>query len=140
MVYLTTNERETEAVGEGFAKELSAGSVVAMRGGMGMGKTAFVRGLARGLGESGRVTSPTYTIVNEYNTTPPLFHFDLYRLGSADELYEIGFDDYLSRGGICVIEWSENAEDDIEFTHIVEICRGESDELSRTVTITEVDR
>ena len=105
-----------------------------------MGKTAFVRGLARGLGESGRVTSPTYTIVNEYNTTPPLFHFDLYRLGSADELYEIGFDDYLSRGGICVIEWSENAEDDIEFTHIVEICRGESDELSRTVTITEVDR
>jgi len=137
MIYNTKNERETEALGEEFAKSLCPGSVIAMRGGMGAGKTAFVRGLARGLGETGRVTSPTYTIVNEYNTNPPLFHFDLYRLGSADELYEIGFDDYLTRGGICVIEWSENAEDEVPFTHIIEIERSAENDEERTITISE---
>ncbi|MBR5543650.1 MAG: tRNA (adenosine(37)-N6)-threonylcarbamoyltransferase complex ATPase subunit type 1 TsaE [Oscillospiraceae bacterium] len=134
--HYTKNELETERVGEAFAKTLRPGAVVAMRGGMGVGKTAFVRGLARGLGETARVTSPTYTIVNEYDTTPPLFHFDLYRLGSVDELFEIGFDEYLSRGGICMIEWSENAPD-LVFTHIVEIKRDESDDNARFITISE---
>lgn len=138
MIYNSKNENETEAIGESFAKSLRAGAVVAMRGGMGAGKTAFVRGLARGLGETMRVTSPTYTIVNEYETHPPLFHFDLYRLDSFDELYEIGFDDYLARRGICVIEWSENAGNEIEYTHIVEIARCADDENFRDITITEV--
>lgn len=137
---ITRSEAETEALGGALAKILRAGDVVAMRGGMGAGKTALVRGLALGLGEQGRVTSPTYTIVNEYETVPPLFHFDLYRLGSADELYEIGFDDYLTRGGICMIEWSENAEGDIAFTHYMEIERGDEDESLRTVTIWEAEK
>ncbi len=137
MKYYTKSERETELLGEELSKKLPRGAVVAMRGGMGVGKTAFVRGFARGLGETGRVTSPTYTIVNEYNTTPPLFHFDLYRLGSADELFEIGFDEYLTRGGICMVEWSENA-DDISFSHVIEIDRDKDDENARTITVSEV--
>lgn len=137
MKYYTKNERETELLGEELSKKLLRGAVVAMRGGMGVGKTAFVRGFAKGLGETGRVTSPTYTIVNEYNTNPPLFHFDLYRLGSADELFEIGFDEYVTRNGICMIEWSENAED-ISFSHIIEIERDKDDENARTITVSEV--
>lgn len=137
MEYLCKSEIETEKLGEEFAKTLSAGAVVAMRGGMGAGKTAFVRGVARGLGEMGRVTSPTYTIVNEYETEIPLFHFDLYRLESADELYDIGFDDYLKRRGICFIEWSENADGEVSFSHYVEIKRAEDNENARVITISE---
>ena len=85
--------------------------MLAFTGSLGMGKTAFTRGLARGLGCRGRVTSPTFTIVNEYEGRTPLFHFDMYRLGSSDELFDIGWEDYLSRGGVCAVEWSENVED-----------------------------
>ncbi len=134
---LCRSETQTENAGEFLAGELKRGAVVAFRGGMGAGKTAFVRGFARGLGEKGRVTSPTYTIVNEYLTTPPLFHFDLYRLESADELFEIGFDDYLARGGICMIEWAENAEDEVAFSHCIDIRRVENDENSRIITISK---
>ncbi len=137
MDFLTKNEAETERVGEEFAKRLKAGDVVAMCGEMGAGKTAFVRGVARGLGTDARVTSPTYTIVNEYFTNPPLFHFDLYRLSSADELYEIGFDDYISRGGVCVIEWFENAEGAYRCDYTVSIERVAEEENSRRVVITE---
>ncbi len=133
--FLCRSEVQTENVGEFFAGEAEPGTVVAFRGGMGAGKTAFVRGFARGLGEKGRVTSPTYTIVNEYLTTPPLFHFDLYRLESADELFEIGFDDYLSRGGICMIEWSENADGEVSFSHRIDIERVEEDENARIITV-----
>ena len=84
---------------------------MAYRGGLGMGKTAFTRGLARGLGCAGRVTSPTFTIVNEYSGTVPLFHFDMYRLGSSDELFDIGWEDYLNRGAVCAVEWSEKVQD-----------------------------
>lgn len=119
-VFYAQNEAETEKIGEAFAKTLTPGTVVAMYGGMGMGKTAMTRGIARGLGFSGRVTSPTYAIVNEYEGNIPLFHFDLFRLGGADELYDIGVEEYLTRGGILVIEWFENAEDacraDVEVT------------------------
>jgi len=139
MEYKTKNESETEMLGEEFAKTLHGGEVIAMRGGMGAGKTAFVRGVARGLGEKNRVTSPTYTIVNEYMTNPQLFHFDLYRLGSADELFEIGFDDYLARKGVCVIEWSENADGEIAFSHIIEIKRDAADENARCITISEAN-
>lgn len=137
MKFLCRNETQTENAGEFLARKIGAGAVVAFRGGMGAGKTALVRGFARGLGEKGRVTSPTYTIVNEYLTSPPLFHFDLYRLESADELFEIGFEDYLARGGICMIEWSENAEQEVEFSHRIDIERVEDEENVRIITITK---
>lgn len=110
MTFFTNSEAETSALGEKLAARLAPGAVVAMYGGLGAGKTAFTRGLARGLGLSSRVSSPTFTIVNEYLGRVPLFHFDMYRLSDADELFEIGWEDYLARGGVCVVEWSENVE------------------------------
>lgn len=110
MKYLSRSEAETEALGARLGSELAPGAVVAYRGGLGMGKTAFTRGLARGLGYEGRVTSPTFTIVNEYEGGRlPLFHFDMYRLESAGDLFDIGWEDYLDRGGVCAVEWSEQA-------------------------------
>ena len=115
MEYISHSEAETEAFGERLAAALSPGAVVAYRGGLGMGKTAFTRGLARGLGCRGRVTSPTFTIVNEYEGGRlPLFHFDLYRLGDPEELFDIGWEDYLARGGVCAVEWSENVAGALE--------------------------
>ncbi len=108
MTYTTHSEKETEALGERFAEALPAGAVAALYGDLGCGKTAFVRGMARGMGLDAAVTSPTFTIVNEYLGPRPLFHFDMYRLGGADELYDIGWEDYLGRGGVCAVEWSEN--------------------------------
>ena len=110
MDYLTHNEIETEALGETLARRLGPGDVVAYRGDLGAGKTAFTRGLARGLGCTGRVTSPTFTVVNEYEGRLPLFHFDLYRLEGEAALYDVGWEDYLDRGGVCAVEWSERAE------------------------------
>ena len=114
MEYLCHSPAETEALGERLGKQLRPGAVIAYEGGLGMGKTAFTRGLARGLGCRGRVTSPTFTVVNEYEGRIPLFHFDMYRLDSADELFDIGWDDYLERGGVCAVEWSENVEDALQ--------------------------
>lgn len=115
MEYRTETPQETEALGEALGRILPPGSVVAYTGGLGAGKTAFTRGLARGLGIQDRVTSPTYTIVNEYEGGRlPLFHFDWYRLGDGEELFEIGWEDYLSRGGVCAVEWSENAPEVLE--------------------------
>ena len=108
MEIITNSEFETEQAGERLGAAIPDGSVVAMYGGLGAGKTAFVRGMARGMGIDVRVNSPTFTIVNEYLGGRELFHFDMYRLGSADELFDIGWEDYLSRGGVCVVEWSEN--------------------------------
>ena len=109
MEYLSHSEIETEAAGQALAAKLRPGDVVAYRGDLGAGKTAFTRGLARGLGCHGRVTSPTFTIVNEYEGPTPLFHFDLYRLGGEEELWDIGWEDYLARNGVCAVEWSEIA-------------------------------
>ena len=111
MEILSHSEAETEAAGERLGASLSPGTVLAYRGGLGMGKTAFTRGLARGLGCTGRVTSPTFTIVNEYEGRIPLFHFDMYRLPDSDALFDIGWDDYLDRGGGCAVEWSEQVDD-----------------------------
>lgn len=112
MQWITHSPEETEAVGEKLGSALRGGEIVAFSGGLGAGKTAFTRGLARGLGISARVTSPTYTIVNEYlGGRLPLFHFDMYRLHSSDDLFDIGWEDYLARGGVCAVEWSENASD-----------------------------
>ena len=129
MEQVTNSPAETEALGAALAEELKPGAVVAFTGDLGAGKTAFVRGLARGLGIGERVTSPTFTIVNEYEGGRlPLFHFDMYRLGSADELFHIGWEDYLARGGVCAVEWSENVAEAIEDDAVrVDIAREEDD-------------
>ena len=115
MEFTTHSPQETEALGQKLGQVLPAGTVIAYRGDLGAGKTAFTRGLARGLGITDPVTSPTYTIVNEYTSGRlPLFHFDMYRLHSADDLFDIGWDDYLERQGICAVEWSENVEEAME--------------------------
>ena len=114
MEYLSHSPEETEHIGEMLGRRLRPGTVVAYRGGLGMGKTAFTRGVAQGLGCRGRVTSPTFTIVNEYDGPTPLFHFDMYRLTSSDELFDIGWEDYLTRGGVCAVEWSENVTEAME--------------------------
>ena len=136
MEHVTNSPEETEALGEMLAGRLEPGTVIAFTGDLGAGKTAFVRGLARGLGITERVTSPTFTIVNEYEGGRlPLFHFDLYRLGSWEELYDIGWEDYLARGGVCAVEWSENVSDALEEGCLrVDIRRGERDD-QRRITI-----
>ena len=140
MEYTSNSPGQTEEIGAALAAGLKPGAVLAFTGDLGAGKTAFVRGLARGLGIAERVTSPTFTIVNEYEGGRlPLFHFDLYRLGSSDELFDIGWEDYLSRGGVCAVEWSENVADALEEDAIrVDLRRGESDG-QRIITIEGVE-
>ena len=134
MELITTTPGETEAVGAALARQLQPGDVIAYVGGLGAGKTAFTRGLARGLGITESVTSPTYTIVNEYlSGTMPLFHFDMYRLSCADDLFDIGWEDYLERGGVCAVEWSENVTEAMENAIWVRIER--IDDETRRITI-----
>ena len=122
MFFISNSPAETEAIGAALGKILTPGAIVAYRGDLGAGKTAFTRGLARGLGYAEAVTSPTYTIVNEYlGGRLPLFHFDMYRLRSSDDLWGIGWDDYLDRGGVCAVEWSENVADAMEDPILVTI-------------------
>ena len=134
MEFITNSPQETEKVGAKLAEKLQPGTVIAYRGDLGAGKTAFTRGLARGLGIPDPVTSPTYTIVNEYlGGRLPLFHFDMYRLASSDDLWDIGWEDYLDRGGVCAVEWSENVEDAMEGAIWVTIEK--TGEESRKITI-----
>ena len=134
MTFLTNSPAETEAVGAALGKIIPPGTVLAYRGDLGAGKTAFTRGLARGLGCGDIVTSPTYTIVNEYlSGRLPLFHFDMYRLASSDDLWDIGWEDYLDRGGVCAVEWSENVSDAMEDAVYVTIEKLGED--SRRITI-----
>ncbi len=114
MLYTSSSEKNTEAIGKDFAATLVSGSVCAFFGELGSGKTAFIRGMARGLGIDMPVSSPSFNIVNEYPGRIPLFHFDMYRLGSSDELFDIGWEDYLERGGVCAVEWSERVKDVFE--------------------------
>lgn len=140
MEYHTRSEGETEAVGEALGREIAPGTVIAFTGDLGAGKTAFTRGLARGLGIGERVTSPTFTIVNEYEGGRlPLFHFDMYRLESSEELFDIGWEDYLRRGGVCAVEWSEKVADALAGAMRVDIRRGEGDN-DRVITVTEEER
>ena len=135
MEFITNSPLETEAVGESLGKVLKPGSILAYEGDLGAGKTAFTRGLARGLGAAEMVTSPTYTIVNEYlSGRMPLFHFDMYRLASSDDLWDIGWEDYLERGGVCAVEWSENVADAMEGA--ITVCIQKTGEDSRKITIT----
>lgn len=99
---------QTEEYGKRLAGELSSGTVLALFGGMGMGKTALVRGIASGLGLSAEVSSPTFALVHDYGGQPPLVHFDMYRVNGWEDLYSTGFFDYLDAGSILVVEWSEN--------------------------------
>ena len=134
MEFITHSPEETEALGERLGKILTPGTILAYRGDLGAGKTAFTRGLARGLGCTEQVTSPTYTIVNEYlGGRLPLFHFDMYRLRSSDDLFDIGWDDYLERNGICAVEWSENVADAMEDPVTVTIEK--TGENSRRITV-----
>jgi len=134
MEFLTNSPGETEAIGAALGKILPPGSIIAYRGDLGAGKTAFTRGLARGLGCTELVTSPTYTIVNEYpGGRCPLFHFDMYRLRSSDDLWDIGWEDYLDRNGICAVEWSENVADALEDPITITIKK--LGEESRRITI-----
>ena len=134
MQYISTSPAETEAIGAALGAMIPAGTVIAYRGDLGAGKTAFTRGLARGLGYAEPVTSPTYTVCNEYlGGRLPLFHFDMYRLRSADDLWDIGWEDYLDRNGVCAVEWSENVEEALEGAVTVNIEK--TGEESRCITI-----
>lgn len=134
MEFFTNAPEETEQLGQRLGKVLTPGTVIAYEGDLGAGKTAFTRGLARGLGASDRVTSPTYTIVNEYlGGKMPLFHFDMYRLGSSDELFDIGWEDYLARNGVCAVEWSERVADALEDPLVIRIEK--TGENTRKITI-----
>ena len=134
MQYLSNAPGETEALGQALAQQLRPGTVIAYEGDLGAGKTAFTRGLARGLGCRESVTSPTYTIVNEYlGGRLPLFHFDMYRLSCADDLWDIGWEDYLDRGGVCAVEWSENVREAL--TDAITVRIEKTGEESRRITI-----
>ena len=134
MTYLTNSPDETQALGARLGTKLQPGTVLAYRGDLGAGKTAFTRGIAQGLGATDLVTSPTYTIVNEYlSGRIPLFHFDMYRLPDSDSLFDIGWEDYLERGGVCAVEWSENVADAMEGAIVVSIEKTGED--SRRITI-----
>ena len=138
MEYITNSPEETEALGERLAQTLTPGTVLAYRGDLGAGKTAFTRGLARGLGYKEPVTSPTYTIVNEYlGGRLPLFHFDMYRLSSEEDLWDIGWEDYLERGGVCAVEWSENVAAALTGAMLVSIEK--TGENTRKITVTGGD-
>lgn len=137
MQFFSQSPAQTEAFGAVLASHLKPGDVIAFRGGLGAGKTALTRGIAAGLGITERVTSPTYTIVNEYSDGRlPLFHFDMYRLHSADDLFDIGWEDYLDRGGVCAVEWSENVEDAIPDAITVTIDRVDGQDDARCITVT----
>ena len=110
MVFETHGVTQTEAVGAQLAKALDRGGVVAMFGGLGMGKTAFVRGMATGRGIDAEVSSPTFALVQDYGGTPPLVHFDMYRIETWDDLYATGFFEYIDMGAILAVEWSEQIE------------------------------
>ncbi len=134
MTYLTNSPMETQALGARLGEKLQPGTVIAYRGDLGAGKTAFTRGIAQGLGATDLVTSPTYTIVNEYlSGRMPLFHFDMYRLPDSDSLFDIGWEDYLERGGVCAVEWSENVADAMEDAIIISIEKTGED--SRRITV-----
>ena len=140
MEYLTHSAGETEKLGRAFGARLQPGDVVAYYGGLGAGKTAFTRGLAQGLGIREAVTSPTYTVVNEYDSGRiPLFHFDMDRLFDEDDLFDIGWEDYLARGGVCAVEWSEKVPGALAGAIRVEICPA-GEENSRKISIDGGDR
>lgn len=136
MQIVTNSAAETEAAGAVLAARLKPGCVVALYGGLGMGKTAFVRGLAAGLDNHAEVSSPTFALVHDYGGQPPLIHFDMYRIGSWEDLYTTGFFDYLEAGGILAVEWSENVEAALP-ADAIRVEMEQLDENRRRITISE---
>lgn len=135
--FVTNGERETRAAAKEVAARLKAGDVILYEGEMGAGKTAFTKGLAEFFGTESEVTSPTFALVHEYTGRVPIFHFDLYRISGHDDLYAVGFFDYLDRGGIIAAEWSENVpglEDELE--NVVKIRIDKFSENGRKITVT----
>ena len=132
---ITNSACETEIFAEKIGRQVKSGTVIAYFGGLGMGKTAFTRGLAKGMGITADVSSPTFAIVNDYGGNPPLVHFDMYKVDSWDDLYSSGFFDYLDMGAVLAVEWSENIENALpEGTVRVTIEQGESAE-QRIITV-----
>ena len=136
----TLNAKETVAEGEKLGKQLLTGDVLCVYGELGVGKTAFTTGIAKGLGvlDNDYITSPTFTVVNEYEGKIPFFHFDVYRVNDPDELFEIGFFEYFSRGGVICIEWADLIEDLLPKERIdISICKifEEGKEDEREITI-----
>lgn len=129
LVFKTSCREDTAKIGEKLAGHLNGGTVVALFGGMGMGKTVFSGGVARGLGLCAEVSSPTFAIVHDYGGTPPMYHFDMYRITSWDDLYSSGFFDYIDEGGILCVEWSENIENALPHEKLIKvtISRGDTD-------------
>lgn len=139
MDYISHSPEETEAIGEKLASAVSVGAVIALEGDLGAGKTAFTRGFIRHFGYSGRVTSPTFAIVNEYPTDAcTICHFDMYRILDEEALYDIGWDDYLRGDKILVIEWSENIKYALPPNHITVTIRHMDDEDTRKITISKI--
>lgn len=138
--YISNSPAETKSVAADIVKELNAGSVICMYGDLGAGKTAFVQGMAQALGIDDHITSPTFTIVNEYYGKMPLYHFDVYRIGCSDEMFEIGFDEYINGDGISVIEWAELIEDILpdEYIKVTILKDIEKGEDYRKIVIEEI--
>lgn len=105
------NEEATFKYGEKLGKLLTKGSVVCLNGDLGAGKTAITKSIAKSMGIDEDITSPTFTIINEYDSEVPLYHFDVYRIGSSEEMYDIGYEEYINSDGICIIEWAHLIED-----------------------------
>ena len=137
--YFSNSPQDTEKIAEDFSKELSGGEIIAFTGNLGMGKTCFTRGLAKGLGFIGEVTSPTFALVNEYvGGRLPLYHFDMYRVEGWEDLYSTGYFDYLEMGGVIAAEWSENIEAALE-GKVITIEFSRIDDNVRKITVTGVD-
>ena len=136
-IYSSCSYEETRKIACEFAKILSPGDVVTLDGDLGAGKTAFTGGLAIGLGVESHVTSPTFTIVNEYRSgSLPLFHFDVYRLETMDDLYDIGWEDYISEGGVCVVEWADILRDELSLPYYeIRITKSKENEDARQISI-----
>lgn len=134
--YQSNSREETVTIAENFAKTLQKGDVVCLYGGLGAGKTAFVSGVAKGLGYQGYTSSPTFTLMNEYIAALPIYHFDVYRIAGSDEMEAVGIDDYLFGDGVCLIEWPDKIADLLPEAVIrVEIQKSSADENQRTITI-----
>lgn len=142
MRYISNSYEETSKIAEQFANSLNGGEVVAMYGDLGAGKTAFVQGVARALGIKSHVTSPTFTIVNEYEGRLKLYHFDVYRISDSEEMYEIGYDEYIESEGVCIIEWAELIEDILPDEYIkITILKDESvSDDYRTITVEKINK
>lgn len=141
-IFETNSYEETQKIAADFADTLKGGEVIAMYGDLGAGKTAFTQGLAKALGITSHVTSPTFTIVNEYEGRLPLYHFDVYRILDPEEMYEIGYDEYIENGGVCIIEWAELIEELLpeEYIKVTILKNDEKGDDYRTISFERITR